>query len=130
MRLAPLALVGLATSATADQVPAPDYFVASAFETSTAQVIALSCSTLAIDPAAIARHTEEVLLALEADGFTSENLVDRMADPSDAVGALQSAFLARHDLADGAPEAAVCAAGEQEIAEQTALGGLLMEVTP
>ncbi|MEM7643548.1 MAG: DUF5333 family protein [Pseudomonadota bacterium] len=114
----------------ADQVPAPDYFVASAFETSTAQALAVSCSTLSIDPVAMTRYTDEVLAALEADGFNQQNLADRMADPSQAIGVLQAAFLDRHALAEGAGEDAVCAAGLREIAEGTSLGGLLTEVRP
>lgn len=120
----------IAVPALADRVPAPDYFVASAFATSTAQALAVSCSTLSIDPVAMARHTDEVLAALDADGFTQDNLAERMADPSQAIGLLQAAFLDRHALADGAAEDAVCAAGLREIAESTALGGLLTEVGP
>ncbi|MEM7488733.1 MAG: DUF5333 family protein [Pseudomonadota bacterium] len=130
-RLSVLALcMAVAAPAAADPLPAPDYFVASAFETSTAQAIALSCSNLSVDPAAVARHSDDVMTALAADGFTAENVSERMADPSGAIATLQAAFLARHDLAEGAPEEAVCAAGRREMAEGSALGALLTEVAP
>ncbi|MEM8823933.1 MAG: DUF5333 family protein [Pseudomonadota bacterium] len=124
------AVVTLATPAAADQLPPPDYFVTSAFATSTAQAIAVSCSTLSINPVAMSQYTDAVLAALEADGFTQDNLAERMADPSDAIAVLQSDFLERHDLADGASEDRVCAAGRLEIEDGTELGALLTEVEP
>lgn len=111
-----------------DPRPSPQYFVDTAFETSTAQALALSCATLSVDLGAMARRTEGTLQQLTDDGFTPDNLSARMADPTDAIAALQTAFMAKHGLADGAPETAVCAAGRAEIAEGTPVGALLLEV--
>ncbi|WGH77652.1 DUF5333 family protein [Jannaschia ovalis] len=127
MRAAALILLA-APAAAQEAVPAPDYFVEAAFLSSTAQVLALSCQTLSVDPIAIARLTDATLARLTEDGFTPENLADRMADPSDAIATLQAAFVQKHALEQGAPEAAVCAAGAAEIAEETALGTLIVEV--
>ena len=121
-------LLATTVAASAEQVPAPDYFVATVVETSTAQQLALSCPTLSIDPVKAARRTEDVLTRLSEDGFTPENLETRMADPAEAIAALQNAFLAKHQLADGASTEAVCAAGKAEIAEDSAIGALLLEV--
>lgn len=124
-----LCLLALAAPAAAQEtVPAPDYFVETAMDTSTAQIVAVNCPTLSIDPVAMSQRTEATIAALEADGFTPENLATRMEDPSEAIGVLQNAFRARHGLSDDVTEAAVCAAGKREIAEGTALGELLVEV--
>jgi hypothetical protein len=45
-----------------------------------------------------------------------------------ALAAARQAFLDRHGLAEGAPPAAACAAGRAEIAAESAIGGLLIEV--
>ncbi|UWQ22835.1 DUF5333 domain-containing protein [Jannaschia sp. W003] len=124
-----LALILAAAPAHAAE-PAPGYFVDAVFETTTAQALARGCAALSVDPIAAARVTEDVLGRLTADGFTPETLAERMDDPADAIAERQAAFLARHELADGAPEAAVCAAGRAEIAEATPLGALLVEVAP
>ncbi|SFJ28536.1 DUF5333 family protein [Jannaschia pohangensis] len=129
MRRGLIALACVASPALAqDQVPPPDYFVTSAMETSTAQILAVNCATISINPGAMSRASEIVLDQLEQDGFTPENLVTRMADPSDAIGALQDAFLSKHGLADGATEDLVCAAAAREIEEGTGIGALLLEV--
>jgi hypothetical protein len=121
-------LAAAAGPVAAQQVAAPDYFVASAFETSTAQALARSCTTLSIDPVAMAAHTDDVLARLDADGLAPDTLLDRMEDPSKAIATLQAEFVERHGLSDGAPEAAVCAAGRDEIERGSALGDLLTEV--
>ena len=126
--LAPVLLA--AAPAMAEPIPAPDYFVEAAFLTSTAQVLALNCASLSVDPVVMARLTEDAMTRLTEDGFTPENLADRMADPSAAIAKRQTEFTTTHGLSDGAPEAAVCAAGRAEIAEDTPLGKLLLEVQP
>lgn len=124
-----LIVLCLATPLRADDLrPVPDYFVDTVFLTSTAQTIARACSTLSLDPAATTRLTETVLARLEADGYTSDVIATGMDDPGPAIAALQEAFLAKHDLADGAPEPQVCAAGRAEIAGDTPLGHLMLEV--
>jgi hypothetical protein len=110
--------------------PAPDYFLDGAFETSTAQVVARACTTLSVDPVAVSARTEGLLERLAGDGFTLDNIAERMDDPSAAIRRRQAAFLDRHDLVEGAPEAEVCAAGRREIEEETAMGTLLTEVAP
>ncbi len=122
------ALLISALPVVAEQVPAPEYFVTASMESSTAQALAVSCTTLSVDPIAMTRLSEDVLEQLGEDGFLPDNIAERMADPSGAIADLQSAFLARHDLADGAPEAQVCAAGRREIADGTGIGRLLVEV--
>nr|WP_281494201.1 DUF5333 family protein [Jannaschia sp. S6380] len=119
----------LATPAWAEEVlPAPDYFVDSAMATSTAQVLARSCTRLSVNPVEMTRHGDAVLDALARDGFTAENLATRMADPSTQVAVQQRTFLQKHDLTEGASEAEVCVAGLREIAEGTNIGKLLVEV--
>ena len=126
MRWAALALA--AGPVWADGTAAPDYFVAAAFASSTAQAVARSCPDLSVDPVVAARETEAVLARLEADGFTPETIATEMADPTQAIAALQDGFRARHDLADGAPPAAVCAAGRAEIAGGTDVGRMLIDL--
>ena len=130
--LAPALLAAVAATAVPaaaqERVPAPAYFVASTFAVSTAQAVARACPALSVDPVAAAGATGDVLVRLEADGFTPDNLETRMADPTDAIAARQRAFLDRHDLADGAPAGRVCAAGRAEIAEGSDVGALLVEV--
>ncbi|UWQ17810.1 DUF5333 domain-containing protein [Jannaschia sp. M317] len=108
--------------------PAPAYFVTGAMETSTAQILAVNCPTLSVDLGGMARRTDDVLRQLTEDGFTPETLATRMEDPAEAIALLQEAFVTRHGLTDGAPQAAVCAAGQREIAEETPIGALLLEV--
>jgi hypothetical protein len=123
-------LVAAAVAGPLAAEPAPDYFVAGAFETSTAQAIARSCTTLSIDPVASTALTDELLARLAADGLTPDTILERMDDPSAEIAVLQAGFLARHGLADGAPEGEVCAAGRREIAEGTPIGALLTPVAP
>lgn len=113
----------------AERRPAPDYFVATAFELQAAQAVALACPTLSIDPLAMGRRTEEALSRLTEDGFTPETIETAMEDPTEAIAALQDAFLAEHDLADGASPGTVCAAGRAERAAGSPIGALLVEVT-
>lgn len=123
------ALLLLAAPAFAqEQVPAPEFFVTSAMATSTAQILAVNCPTLSVDPGAMSAETSGVLERLERAGFTPENLVTRMEDPADRIAVLQDAFLAKHDLADGADVDAVCGAGLREISEGSVIGALLLEV--
>lgn len=109
-------------------IPAPDYFITAAMTTTTAQILAQSCTTLSINPVAMMQSTDGTLDALSEDGFTAENLATRMQDPSDQIAVLQRAFLEKHGLSDGATEDVVCAAGLQEIIEGTDIGALLVEV--
>lgn len=123
------ALLLLAGPAIAqEKVPAPDFFITSAMATSTAQILAVNCPTLSINPGAMSAETRGVLERLEQAGFTPENLVARMQDPADRIALLQDAFLTKHDLADGADVDAVCAAGLREISEGSVIGALLLEV--
>lgn len=124
-----VALTVLALPAAAqEQVPAPEYFVTSAMATSTAQILAVNCPTLSINPGAMTTESAGVLERLERDGFTAETLVERMENPADRIAVLQEAFLAKHDLAEGATAETVCAAGLREISEGTVIGALLLEV--
>lgn len=111
-----------------DRVAPPEYFVATAMETSTAQVLAISCPTLSVDLGAMARRTETALNQLTEDGFTPETLEQKLEDPTDAIAERQDAFMAKHGLETGAEQSAVCAAGRAEIEEGTAIGALLLEV--
>ena len=97
-------------------------------ETSTAQALARSCPTLSVHLGRMAERTEAVLLQLAQDGFTPDNLAERMQDPSDAIANLQATFVAKHGLVDGAAQDVVCAAGQAEISEETAIGALLIGV--
>ncbi|SDZ03961.1 hypothetical protein SAMN05444004_105138 [Jannaschia faecimaris] len=124
-----LALMLAATPAHAqEKVPAPEVFVVSAMATSTAQILAVNCPRLSINPGAMTRETARVLDELGALGFTPENLVDRIEDPADRIEVLQTAFLTKHDLLEGATTDTVCAAGLREISEGSDIGALLLEV--
>ena len=128
MRAAAL-LLALTLPAGAQELrPVPDYFVETAMWTSTANILAVICNGLSIDLPAAARLSQETLDRLTEDGFTPRLLAEEMEDPADAIEVLQSAFLAKHDLARGASEAEGCAAGRREIAEGTEIGALLLEV--
>lgn len=127
IRAAALTLLALPAAAQ-EQVPAPAYFVTSAMATSTAQILAVNCPTLSIDPAAMTVETAGVLERLERDGFTPENLIERMENPEDRIAVLQEAFLAKHDLTEGATVGTICAAGLREMSEGSVIGALLLEV--
>lgn len=118
----------LAVPAGAQTVPAPDYFVAAAMRTSTAQILSVNCATLSVDLGAMARLAEATLGRLTEDGFTPEMMAEQMDDPSDAIAVLQDAFVAQYDLAQDVDEAKICAAGKAEILEATPIGALLLEV--
>ncbi|PWJ12479.1 DUF5333 family protein [Jannaschia seohaensis] len=129
MRLAVAATLALALPAAAEDLrSAPDYFVESVMRTSTANILAVNCAGLSVDLGAISQLSAEILDRLTEDGFTPRILAEEMADPSEAIAVLQDAFLAKHGLATGASEAAVCAAGRAEIAEGSEIGALLLEV--
>ena len=127
VRAALLVLLG-APVAAQETVPAPVYFVEGVFASATAQAVALACPTLSVDPRAAAALSGGILARLTEDGFDPDNLLQRMEDPAPAIAALQDAFLARHGLAEGAASELACAAGEAEIAEESAVGDLLVEV--
>ena len=119
----------MATPALAEgQIVAPDYFVTTVMETSTAQQVAVSCPILSINPALMADRSEAALARLAEDGFTPDTLETQMANPADAIAVLQDAFMAKHDLGADGSQAAVCAAGKAEIADGTGIGALLLEV--
>lgn len=127
IRIAALALIASPAFAQ-EAVPAPEFFIVSAMATSTAQILAVNCPTLSINPGAMTAEASGVLERLEQAGFTAENLVERMEDPADRIAVLQDAFLAKHDLSGGASSETVCAAGLREISEGTVIGALLLEV--
>lgn len=126
IRLVVISLALATPALAADQVPAPAYFVTTVMETSTAQQLALSCPEVSVNPVHMTQRTETVLEQLNADGFTEENLNERMQDPTEAIAVLQQGFLEKHDLVEGAEVAAVCAAAQAEIAEQSGIGHLLI----
>jgi hypothetical protein len=128
VRAAVILLLGAMPAAAQGTQPAPDYFVEAAMASSTASAIAASCPRLSIDPAAASRESADVLARLIEDGFEPRTLTETMADPSEAIATLQRAFLAKHALAEGADQDAVCDAGLVEIAEESRIGGLLVEV--
>ena len=126
---ASLLLCCLATPAfAAEKVPAPTYFVSTVMETSTAQMLAVRCSTLSIHLGKAALRSESVLVQLTKDGFEPSNLEDQMQDPSADVAVLQNAFVAKHNLRGTVTEDQICAAGQIEIAEGTGIGELLLGV--
>jgi hypothetical protein len=128
VRVAAFLLLLAAPTSAQEARPAPDYFVEAAMATSTANALAIGCPTLSIDPALAVEVTSTAIERLRRDGFDPRALADEMRDPSAEIAALQDAFRAKHRLADGAPEDAICAAGLAEIAEGTGVGVLLVEV--
>lgn len=122
-------VVLLAAPAAAQELrPAPDYFVETAMETSTANILAVNCPRLSINLGVVAQRSAATLDRLTAEGFTPRILAEEMEDPTEAIAVLQDAFTARHGLTDGAPEADVCAAGLAEMEAETGIGTLLVEV--
>lgn len=128
IRAAAISCCLAAPAFAAEKVPAPAYFVTSVMETSTAQMLAVRCSTLSIHLGKAAMRSERVLVQLTQDGFEPANLEDQMQDPSAEVAVLQDAFVAKHDLRGTVTEADICAAGQVEIAEGTGIGELLLGV--
>ena len=96
--------------------------------TSTAQQLARACPEISIDPDVVSRASGEILVRLEEDGFDTSTGELGMEDASADILARQEAFLAKHDLADGASPELVCAAARVEMAEGTQIGGYLVEV--
>lgn len=108
--------------------PAPDYFVETVAAMNLARVMAKNCKGLTVSPAAAEASGEATLEMLAADGFPADNPTALMEDPNPQVAERQSAFLASYELQDANSVAQICAAGLQEIAKQTPLGSLLVEV--
>ncbi len=123
-----LATMLLATSASAELRPAPDYFVGAIISTDVAQAIAVNCPKLSINPAVAQSMSENVMAWLSEDGFDDADPVSEMVDFSDQLFALQRRFMDKHNL-EGANSAQVCAAGLKEIKAQTDIGNLLVEVS-
>lgn len=125
IRLAVMSAV-LAAPAMAEVKPAPQYFVDALFASTAAQQVALFCPSLSIEPIAAQNQSETILAKLDQDGFdtTQEDL--GMADISDTVAGLSTAFMARHGL-DGVGADKVCDAGRAEIADASYIGALLIE---
>ena len=108
--------------------PAPDYFVDSVMATTTAQQLAVACPTLSFNIIAASRATGPVMERLIEDGFDPDQLESQMTGFAEAMAARQAAFLARHDLSDGAESEKVCAVGAAEIAEGSDIGSFLTKV--
>ncbi|WP_068115044.1 DUF5333 family protein [Tropicimonas marinistellae] len=117
-------------AAAQEPQPAPGYFLETIVATTTAQNLALACPYLSFDIFRASTVSDDVLARLADDGFDAKNLEATMADPADEIRRMQQAFLVKHGLPrDGADFEAVCAAGLAEIAEGTAIGGFLTEIT-
>lgn len=127
-RAAAILLAATAPALAEDAAPAPDYFVTTVMETSTAQQLAVSCPTLSVHLGRMAERTEAVLAQLTEEGFAPENLLARMEDPADRIAILQNLFMDKHGLKEDGSTTAVCAAGQAEIAEGTGIGALLIGV--
>ncbi len=117
-----------ASPAWAELRPAPGYFLDAIVATSTAQQLALSCPGVSIDPVAVSRGTDDVLIRLETDGFDVNSDDMGMLDASTEIQERQDAFLTKHALSNGAEADDVCAAARVEMAEGTQIGTYLMEV--
>lgn len=124
--LAAAALVAM--PALADTRPMPDYFVGALVATSAAEAVALSCPQLSIDPVAVVKSSETLLSQLETDGFNVSNPSVEMESGDDKLAAAQQVFMDKHAL-EGASSEVVCAAGRAEIADGSAIGLLLVEVS-
>ena len=108
--------------------PAPDYFVAAVVASTTAQQLAVSCDTLSLDPPKVQTLTANVLEKLDEDGFDISRADGGMLAPDDRFELLQQAFMLKHDLTGVITSEMVCAAGLAEIAEDTPIGRLLVEL--
>lgn len=118
-----------ASAVAQDKVPAPKYFIDTVMATSTAQMLAVNCPTLSIDIARASLLSEGVLARLAEDGFGPDTIEARMEDPSAAVGALQDAFVVKHELVGQVTADMICEAGRTEMAEGTGIGILLLGVS-
>ncbi len=106
--------------------PAPDYFVEAVVASTTAQQIARACDTLSLDPPKVQNMTAEILRRLQDDGFDIERADGGMLESQEKFAAEQVKFMAKHDLQGIISSDMICAAGQIEIEEGTAIGGLLV----
>ncbi len=120
-------VMAAATPAMAELRQAPDYFIGALIATEIAQAIAINCPVLSVNPQAAQKMSEDVMNWLAEDGFDEADPTAEMENPNDQLNALQARFMDKHQLA-GAGADKVCAAGKAEMADETDIGNLLVEV--
>lgn len=121
-------LILFASSAAAKDLPEmPDYFAEALVSISAAQAIAQACPSITVNPVNAVKSSEDLITRLADDGFDSNDPASGM-QPGDAkIAELQTVFLEKHGLSEGAAADAACAAGKSEIAQNSAIGRLLLE---
>ncbi|MEL6913269.1 MAG: DUF5333 family protein [Pseudomonadota bacterium] len=116
------ALLG-AGAASAEAV-APDYYLDALFAVTTAERLAQFCPEVDVSLAAANAASEALLSRLAEDGLVGDALTE-LSGVEYGVGLRQASFMERHGLNAPSVEE-ICAAAEAEMAEGSALGGLLM----
>jgi len=122
-----LAVAGGAAVAE-DLRPAPDYYLDAVVTVTAAQSLARSCTAVSVDPLRLAAISDEVLARLAEDGFDPSSPDPTMEDPSAVLNARLRALFEGHGLSDGVSEAQVCAAARAEMAAESDVGNVLLEV--
>ena len=105
----------------------PDYFAEALVSISAAQAIAQACPSITVNPVNAVKSSEDLITRLTEDGFDPADPASAMQPGDEKIASLQSSFLERHNLTQGAGSEAACAAGQAEIAQNSAIGGLLLE---
>ena len=124
-----VALPGLAAAQERVLLPAPDYFIAAVVASTTAQELARACPTLSLNPPKLQEMTSNLLLQLEDDGFDIGRPDAGMESSEERFVERQQMFLHTHGLDKNPSTEKVCAAGLSEIASESDIGALLVEVT-
>lgn len=104
---------------------APDYFIQSVFDVSTAEQLVAGCPTVSFHHEFAVTQSDLLFERLDADGLDRVTFYDNLVGVEDAVAELQTAFVATYDLATPTT-AKVCAAAMAEIEAETILGGYLL----
>ncbi|MEO0486078.1 MAG: DUF5333 family protein [Pseudomonadota bacterium] len=105
---------------------APDYYIDGLFSVSTAEQLANFCPSIAFDLDRANATATDILGRLSEDGVTGDAILE-LTGVEEGVAALQAAFVDRYGL-DGAGQDVVCSAARAEIAAQSLIGGILVEV--
>lgn len=127
IKLAAVGMLVAGTALAADRT-APAYFLDTVMAASTAQQLALACPSVSVNLDVVSKASGDVLEKLKADGFDTTSETLGMQDTNAEFAKRQAAFLAQHDLAEGADADAVCSAARVEMAQNTQIGAYLMEV--
>ncbi|MEL6609897.1 MAG: DUF5333 family protein [Pseudomonadota bacterium] len=129
MAIAALAVTFAATfAAPARAVEAPDYFVQSIFDATTAEQLAIFCDSVDMDPEGAQAATNALLERLAGDGFDDPAVYPTFTGVEEGVSTRQDAFVARYALDDPTGDK-VCEAARAEMAAGSGISEYLKEAT-